>query len=171
MGLLFQPRRVVLQAAHHPWRGDDNEPSDRTLVFRAAFEAVVVGDASRFDEFFTPDVAFTSPHLAVTSRQSVQAAFGAPEDSLSDVAIDVLRQDTGGDTVVAEWRLAATFSGALLFDDSVLIEPTGGRVVLTGVSVAEFRGLQICTFRHYFDDTQLLDQVPRLPLHLRWTSR
>jgi hypothetical protein len=54
-------------------------------VFRAALEAVVLGDASRFGELFTDDVVFTSPHLTVESLAMVQRGLGSPEDSLSDV--------------------------------------------------------------------------------------
>ena len=57
----------------------------------------------------------------------------------------------------------------MLFDDRVLIEPTGDQVHLDGVSVAEFRGARISAFRHYFDDTELLAGVPGTPSHLRWT--
>lgn len=169
MGLLFQPRRTKPDAAARQIGppGDD-AALDHETVFRAALEAVVLGDASHFANLFTDDVTFTSPHLALTSRASVQLVLGVPEDSLSDVAIVLRTLDTAGDGLVAEWRLEATFSGVLLFDDSLLIEPTGGRVELTGASVAEFRDGRICAVRHYFDDSELLDTIPGLPGHLRW---
>ena len=69
VGLLFQPRRMS--------DGDDRRPRtrpltadellDRTLVFGAALEAVLLGDASRFNDLFTDDVEFVSPHLVVAS--------------------------------------------------------------------------------------------------------
>jgi hypothetical protein len=71
---------------------------------------------------------------------------------------------------MAEWRLDATFRSALLFDDDVLIEPTGAGVELSGASVAEFRGPRICRFRHYFDDSELLSRIPGVSIHVCWSS-
>ena len=95
MGLLFQPRRTkpnatAKQIAPHP---NDASP-DHETVFRAALEAVVLGDASHFEDLFTDDVTFTSPHLALASRAAVQLALGVPEDSLSDVAIRIAESMT-----------------------------------------------------------------------------
>jgi hypothetical protein len=137
-------------------------------VFLAALEAVILGDASRFAELFTADVVFTSPHLVAESLPSVQHALGAPEDSLTDVEIALLALDAVDDKVIAEWRLEAMFTRPVLFDDRLLIEPTGQSVRLPGVSVAEFRDCRIQAFRHYFDDSELLAGVPGTPRHLRW---
>ncbi|MET0325932.1 MAG: nuclear transport factor 2 family protein [Ilumatobacteraceae bacterium] len=171
MGLLFQPRRMASETTPAPPPpGSAAELLDRTLVFAAALEAVLLGDASRFNDLFTDDVEFHSPHLGVTSLHAVQSAFGVPEDSLSDVDIVIVALDAIDAKVIAEWRLDATFSQALLFDDNLLIEPTGGRVQLRGASVAEFRDVRIAAFRHYFDDSQLLDDLPGVPDQLRWMS-
>jgi ketosteroid isomerase-like protein len=171
MGLLFQPRRAVAGGMVEVATPAPGAPIlDRGLVFRAALEAVVLGDTSRFLELFTDDLTFNSPHLAATSRAAVQAALGVPEVSLTDVAIVLLSLDAVGDRLMAEWRLDATFRSALLFDDDVLIEPTGAAVELTGASVAEFRGERICRFRHYFDESELLDQIPGVSIHVCWSS-
>jgi SnoaL-like domain len=142
---------------------------DRGVVFLAALEAVVLGDASRFADVFTDDVVVSCPHLIVESLAGVQHALGSPEDSLTDVDIVMLAMDAVEDKVIAEWRLEAMFTRPVLYDDRLLIEPTGGEVRLPGVSVAEFREHRIRAFRHYFDDTELLEGVPGSPTHLRWT--
>jgi ketosteroid isomerase-like protein len=170
MGLLFQPRRGLTGGTAKDARtAGGDRLSGRAGVFRAALEAVVLGDASRFLDLFTEDVAFSSPHLSLTSRAAVQAALGVPEVSLSDVGLEISPLEAIGDRLMAEWRLNATFREALLFDDNMLIEPTGGRVELLGASVAEFRDERICAFRHYFDDSELLDQLPGMSTHVRWT--
>ena len=168
MGLLFQPR----WPGHPPHRSvplpRSDAPFDRGVVFLAALEAVVLGDASRFGELFTEDVVFASPHLMVESLPSVQRALGTPEDSLSDVEIVVLALDAVNDKVFAEWRLEGMFTRPVLFDDRVLIEPTGTDVRMPGASVAEFHEHRIRAFRHYFDDSELLTEVPGVPSHIRW---
>lgn len=168
MGLLFQPRW-----SGHPPAGEDvgrrgEKPSDRGWVYVTALEAVVLGDGSVFADLFTEDIVFSSPHLMVESLQSVQRAVGSPDDSLSDVEVILRSLDAIGDKVIGEWRLDARFTRPVLYDDRLLIEPTGGAVRLSGASVAEFRGPRIRAFRHYFDDSELLAGVPGTPTHLRW---
>ena len=169
MGLLFQPRWSG-DRRRQPAASESGLAIDRGEVFLAALEAVVLGDGSRFADLFTDDIVFCSPHLMVESLNAVQHEVGCPEDSLSDVTIVVLALDAIGDKIVAEWRLEATFARPVLFDDRVLIEPTGGDVNLPGASVAEFREHRIRAFRHYFDDSELLAGVPGTPTHLRWAG-
>ncbi len=168
MGLLFQPRRTSAE----PLAGDTSvragRPTDRRAVFRLALEAVVIGDTSRFADLFTEDVVFTTPHASLHSRDAVQRSFGAPEDALSDVVLVECSAEESGDTIFVEWRLDATFSGPLLFADEILVEPTGAPVRLRGASVADFRGERIAVFRHYFDDSEVLDGVAGVPAHVRW---
>ena len=167
MGLLFQPRRRD-QPAAAPGAAAGEPLGDRLVVFRLALEASIIGDTSRFGDYFTEDLTFTSPHLAVSSRESAQRSFGGPEYALTDVRVVERAVESVGDTMFAEWLLDAIFSGPLLFGDDLLVEPTGERVCLRGASVAEFRGARIAAFRHYFDDSELLDGVPGVPPHVRW---
>ena len=53
----------------------------------------------------------------------------------------------------------ATFTGAFLLDDDILVEPNGHQVVLGGITVAEFSDGKIQTFRAYFDEAALLEQM------------
>jgi len=169
VGLLFQPRwtnsrpRAALPAA-------SDAPIDRGVVFTSALDGLLRGDASRFGDLFTDDVVVSSPHLVVESLRAVQRALGSPEDSLSQVQLCVARLDAVGERLIGEWCLEGTFASAIMWDDSLLIEPTNGDVRLLGASFAEFRGHQIRRFRHYFDDSELLTGVPSAPSHLRWRS-
>ncbi len=160
MGLLFQPRRTANGPAHADPPGFVDAPLDRPRVLVATLEAIMLGDASRFAELFIEDVEFASPHLSLTSLGSLQRELGTPEDSLSDIEIVVVEIDAIADKLIAEWRLEAMFTRPVLLDDRLLIEPTGCLARLTGASVAEFRGLRIRAFRHYFDDSELLAGVP-----------
>jgi hypothetical protein len=170
VALLFQPRWSAVRPTQVAPPPSGEPPFDRGLVVVAALEAVVLGDCSRFEDFFTDDVQFSSPHVLVESLSAMRHALGAPEDSLSNVRLVVLALDAVEDKVIAEWRLEASFTGPVLFDDRLLIEPTGGEVRLPGVSVAEFREHRIRAFRHYFDDSELLSGVPGVPDHLRWVA-
>jgi hypothetical protein len=168
VGLLFQPRWSANRPRHTAPPRQVDIAIDRGSVFLAALEAVVLGDGSRFGDVFTDDVVFASPHLMVESLAAVQYALGSPEDSLTDVEIVVSAMDAVEDKVIAEWRLEGLFTRPVLYDDRLLIEPTGAAVRLPGASVAEFRAHRIRAFRHYFDDSELLSGIPGTPSHLRW---
>jgi ketosteroid isomerase-like protein len=160
VGLLFQPRGTAGRPPRAvPVPGVD-APRDRPLVLAAALEAVMLGDASRFAELFCEDIEFKSPHLSLASLGSLQRELGVPEDSLSDIELVVVALDAVDDKLFAEWQLEAMFTRPVLLDDRTLIEPTGRPARLTGASVAEFRGRRIRAFRNYFDDSELLAEVP-----------
>jgi hypothetical protein len=125
---------------------------------------------TRFHRYLTDDVLFTSPHVTVTSRVAAERTFGVPEETLADISLAIISIDEVGDRVTGEWQLDGTFSRPLMFDDDLLIEPTGGLVHLRGMSIAEFRDSRIAAFRHYFDDSEMLQDVPGVPAHLRWSS-
>ena len=172
MGIIFQPRPPVLRAATgRRDSGNATTSRGREAVFAEALESVVRGDTSRFDQLFTEDVVFYAPHVKASSLAGVRAAVGQPEDTLHEIAIDLNPRAVGADELVAEWRLSAMFDRPALFDDNVLVEPTWGVVQMSGSSFATFTGDRISSFRHYFDDSELLDRVAGVPAHLRWSAR
>lgn len=132
----------------------------KETVLIQALEAAVTGDESKLDETFTEDVVGWSPNLAVSSRAELAEEFGDRHDVLSDIVISFDAVYIVGDNAIAEWRIGADHTGALvLADEELTIEPSGRRIVLAGATFAEFRGDQICAFRNYFDDAALLEQL------------
>ena len=168
MGLLFQPRWGGVRPAPNSAALDGGVPADRVRVVLSALEALVLGESSRFGDLFTEDVVVSGPHLVVASLGELEAALGCPEDALAELEIVALASDSIEEKVICEWRLQGLFTQPVLYDDRLLIEPTGGAVRLFGVSVAEFSGRRICACRCYFDDTELLANVPGVLSHLRW---
>jgi ketosteroid isomerase-like protein len=43
--------------------------------------------------------------------------------------------------------------------DGATVEPTGVRITLNGVTVAEFRGDRICSLRQYWDELAAFEQI------------
>ena len=56
-------------------------------------------------------------------------------------------------------RMAARFNGAYFVDDDLLLEPSGRRVHLSGVLVAQLRDDRIAVAHLYYDDVALLEQM------------
>jgi ketosteroid isomerase-like protein len=125
-----------------------------------AVEAWLTNDLATIRELFTDDVAAWSPNSCATSLGELEDEFAEQDDSISNLAFTVDHFDVvGPNKAIAEWRLAADHTGALLVSDDLLIEPTGHHIALAGVTVAEFRGGRICAIRNYFDDAALIEQL------------
>ena len=81
------------------------------------------------------------------------------DESFSDIELDVAPLDVGGDYACVEWSVAMTHTGPLAVANGMSIEPTGTRIALHGVTVAEFRGDRICALRQYWDELSVYDQL------------
>ena len=133
--------------------------SDHGAVLRDALRAAIGCDLDAAYDLFTEDVLGWSPNLVVTSRAELLMAMLAHEDALTELEVTIEPVDVIGDKAIAEWVATATFSGPFLVDDDLLVEPNGRRLVMAGVTIAEFRGAKIHAFRSYFDDAAFLEQM------------
>jgi hypothetical protein len=52
-----------------------------------------------------------------------------------------------------------THTGPLAVADGLTVEPSGIDVTLHGMTVAEFRGEQICSLRQYWDELSVYEQL------------
>jgi uncharacterized Zn-binding protein involved in type VI secretion len=52
-----------------------------------------------------------------------------------------------------------THTGPIEVADGQIVEPTGVRVTLNGITVAEFGGEHICSLRQYWDELSVFDQL------------
>ena len=50
-------------------------------------------------------------------------------------------------------------TGPLVLDEDVVLEATGRHVKLAGASVADFRDGKIRSYRTYFDDLSMIEQI------------
>jgi ketosteroid isomerase-like protein len=135
----------------------------RTAVLRDALLAAATGDQALIDRVYTDDVAGWSPVLEVVSRDDLAADLRGRTAAFSDIDLALDPVDAVGDKLIAEWRLAATHTGVLDLDEELQLEPTGRRVELKGVLIAEFEGDRIRRFRQYWNEVDLLDGLGLLP--------
>ena len=64
-----------------------------------------------------------------------------------------------GNKAFAEWLIDADHTGPLVISEDAALEPTGRHVQLAGVTVADFRDGKIRSYRTYFDDASLIEQL------------
>jgi len=81
----------------------------------------------------------------VGSAVELAAAFEERDRAFSDVDLEVSPFDVADGRACVEWVLGVTHAGR--------------RVVLHGITVAEFDGDRIASFRQYWDELELLDQL------------
>ena len=81
------------------------------------------------------------------------------EEAFSNVAIMIRGLDEVGNKAFAEWLIEADHTGPLVLGEDAVLEATGRHVELAGVTVADFRKEKIRSFRTYFDDASLIEQI------------
>jgi ketosteroid isomerase-like protein len=134
-----------------------NEARATTLV--RALRAGIEGDREALWSFFTEDVRAWTPALTTSSLSDLIDELDRRDDAFSDIELDVTPLDVGGDYACVEWAVAMTHTGPLTLADDRSVEPSGTRVTLHGVTIAEFHGEQICSLRQYWDEFAVLEQL------------
>jgi hypothetical protein len=137
--------------------------AERAATLVRALEASIVGDSGIIPELYTDDVTGWAPALTVSSAAELAAEFEDRDGAFSDIELDVSPFDVAGDRACVEWIVSLTHSGPLELDDDIVIDPTNIRVSLHGITVAEFDGDRISSFRQYWDEMELLEQLDLLP--------
>ena len=130
----------------------------RKDVLLKAIEAEV-GGASFDPSLFTDDVVGWSPIATVSGLADLADLATVRETAFSNVVILFRGLDEVGNKALAEWVIEADHTGPLVFGEGAVLDATGRHVRMAGVTVADFRGEKIRSFRSYFDDMSLIEQI------------
>jgi ketosteroid isomerase-like protein len=132
--------------------------SRRDILLRA-IEAEVAGESEDLGSLFTDDVVGWSPYASVSGLAALAALAALRELAFSNVVILFRGLDEVGNRAYAEWLIEADHTGPLILGEGAELEPTGRHVQLPGVTVADFRDGKIRSYRTYFDDISLIEQI------------
>jgi ketosteroid isomerase-like protein len=133
--------------------------AERAGILVRALQASIAGETAVIPELYTDDVRTWAPAQATSSAAELATEFERRDEAFSDVDLTVIPLDVGGDYAAAEWTVAMTHDGPLTVADGNVVEPTGNRITLHGVTVAEFRGDRICSLRQYWDELSVFEQL------------
>jgi ketosteroid isomerase-like protein len=133
--------------------------AQRAAILVRALHASVEGDPHEVEEVYTDDVKAWTPALSTSSLTELKAEFDRRDDAFSAVDLDVRPFFVAGDYACAEWTVSMTHSGPLAVADGLTVQPSGVAVTLHGMTVAEFRGEQICSLRQYWDELSVYEQL------------
>ncbi|MGZ4611708.1 MAG: nuclear transport factor 2 family protein [Kineosporiaceae bacterium] len=131
----------------------------RKDVLLKALEAEVGGEAVDLGSLFTEDVVGWSPYATVSGLTALAELAAVRELAFSDVVIMFRGLDEVGNKAFAEWVIEADHTGPLVLGDDAVLEATGRHVQLAGATVADFRDGKIRSYRTYFDDISLIEQI------------
>ena len=131
----------------------------RKDVLLKALEAEVGGASVDPGTLFTDDVVGWSPIATVSGLKDLADLAAMRETTFSNVVIMFRGLDEVGNKAFAEWLIEADHTGPMVLGEDAVLEATGRRVRLAGVTVADFRGEKIRSFRTYFDDVSLIEQM------------
>ena len=92
-----------------------NEARAETLV--RALRAGIEHDREALQALFTDDVRAWTPALTTSSLSELIDALDRRDDSFSEMALDVIPLDVGGDYACVEWTVDMTHSGTISLGD------------------------------------------------------
>ncbi len=121
---------------------------------------VEIGAASRdLGTLYTDDVVGWSPYASVSGLTALAELTFFHQEAFSNVALLLRSLDEVDNKAYAEWVIEADHTGPLVLGEDAVVEASGRRIQLPGVTVADFRDGKIRSFRSYFDDMFLIEQV------------
>jgi len=130
-------------------------------VLLKALEAEAGGAPIELGTLFTDDVVGWSPYASVSGIAALTELAALREVAFSNVSISLRGLDEIGNKAFAEWVIDADHTGPLVLSEDVALDATGRHVQLAGATVADFREGKIRSYRTYFDDISLIEQIVR----------
>jgi hypothetical protein len=131
----------------------------RKDVLLRALETEVGGEAVDPATLFTEDVVGWSPISSVSGLTEAFELAVFHEVAFSNVVILIRGLDEVGNKAFAEWVIEADHTGPLVLREDAVVEATGKRIQMAGATVADFRDGKIRSFRSYFDEISLIEQL------------
>jgi ketosteroid isomerase-like protein len=133
-------------------------------VLVQAVQASMSGDVTHLGDLFTDDVRGSSPTLVVSSLAELATEIADRRRTFSEVEADA-DADVSDDRGFAEWVVTGRHTGPLVVDETIVVPPSGRRVTFRGVTVSEFTGDKISSFRQYWDELGFLEDLGLIPPH------
>ena len=133
--------------------------SRKDVLLKALEAEVGVGGTVDPSSLFTDDVVGWSPYATVSGLEALVELAALRETAFSNVALSLRGLDEVGNKAFAEWVVEADHTGSYVLSEEAAIDATGRHVQLAGATVADFRDGKIRSYRTYFDDLSLIEQL------------
>jgi ketosteroid isomerase-like protein len=131
----------------------------RKDVLLKALEAEIGTSSVDPSALFTDDVVGWSPLATVSGLPALTELSAEHDTAFSHVVLSIRGLDEVGNKALAEWVIDADHTGPLVLSEDAVLEATGRHVQMAGATVADFRDGKIRSYRTYFDDVSLIEQL------------
>jgi hypothetical protein len=119
----------------------------------------VAGDGAVVADVCDPSVTAWGPAASASSAAELAAELARRDAAFSDVVVDVVPLDVGGNHACVEWQATMTHTGPIALAGGASLDASGLRITVNGVAVAEFHRGRICSVRQYWDELSVYDQL------------
>jgi ketosteroid isomerase-like protein len=133
--------------------------AERRALLVQALHASVQRDLRTLADSFTDDVTAWTPARSTSTASELLDEAERRDDAFSEVELEVMPLDVGGDYACAEWRVTMRHTGDLELRERAVVPATGLRITINGVTIAEFDGARICALRQYWDELGVYEQL------------
>ena len=128
----------------------------RQLLLKRAIVAAVSGDVTDIDRFYTRDVVGSGPGTSARCREELAIEIEERAAALSQTEVTVAHIELRCEYARITWEASALHTGLLVLESNgAVLEPTGLRLRVKAVTIARFRGEQICWWRSRWRDVAL----------------
>jgi ketosteroid isomerase-like protein len=131
----------------------------RKDVLLKALEVEIGAASVDLATLFTDDVVGWSPIMSVSGLAALAELSTSREEAFSNVSLSLRGLDEVGNKAFAEWVIEADHTGPFDLGGDMVLDATGRRLALAGATIADFRDGKIHSYRSYFDDITLLEQI------------
>ena len=131
----------------------------RKDVLLSALETELGIGSADLSTLFTDDVVGWSPLASVSGLADLTGVDTPAQVAFSNVALSLRGLDEVGNKAFAEWLIEADHTGTLVLNENAALDATGRHIQMAGVTVADFRDGKIRSYRTYFDDASLIEQL------------
>lgn len=121
------------------------------------------GDLDRYANEHTEDAVLIRPGGTFEGRAAIRESWAQQKAAFPDCTLTIDALIEQGDTIMAEWTWAGTNTGPLVLRDGTQVPPTGKRVELKGMELAQMREGKISVYHMYWDGLAILRQLGLLP--------
>ena len=135
---------------------------------RDAYERVVqlynAGDLEGLVNTYAEDAILVTPDgITAQGRAAIREQVSRDKTAFPDetVGIDVMVEQ--GDTIAIEYTWAGTNTGPFVTPDGTKVPPTGKRVEIKGMDLAQMRDGKIAVHHMYADTMAVIGQLGLLP--------
>jgi len=133
--------------------------ASRKDVLLKALESELGTESADPSTLFTDDVIGWSPLATVSGLAALRDLSAIHDTGFSNVELSLRGLDEVGNKALAEWVIDADHTGPLVLSEDAVLEATGRHIQLAGATVADFRDGKIRSYRTYFDDVSLIEQL------------